>query len=121
MKTAIVTTRHGAQDDRIYFKQALTLAKRIGVTLIAPEDQRELAWADGIEYKAIPRRHGVFGRIRSLGEAWSRVCAAPWPRRDGLTLDAEALNPSGFFNVGEYKNGSLLDPVRLVRGSYQVC
>lgn len=73
MKVAIVTTRHGCQDDRIYFKEALSLAKRMDVTMIAPDDSEDLTWADGVSFRPIPRRTGPFGRIRSLGEAIREV------------------------------------------------
>lgn len=68
MKVALVTTRHGTQDDRIYFKQALSLAKRLDVVMIAPDDGVNLTWAPGISFHPIPRRHG-FGRLWSMIEA----------------------------------------------------
>ena len=73
MKVAIVTTRHGAQDDRIYFKQALSLAKRFDVTLIAPDDGECLKWQDGVNFRLIPRRKGPIGRLWSLIEATREV------------------------------------------------
>ncbi len=69
MKVAVVTTRHGAQDDRIYFKQALSLAKRMGVAVIAPDDGEELQWPPSIQYVPIPRRRSPLGRLLSLVEA----------------------------------------------------
>lgn len=73
MKVAIVTTRHGAQDDRIYHKQALSLAKRMDVTMIAPDDGESLQWPPGVSYCPIPRRRSAFGRLRSLVEATREI------------------------------------------------
>ena len=73
MKVAIVTTRHGAQDDRIYYKQALSLAKRMEVTMIAPDDGEMLSWHVAVTYRPIPRRPSPFGRLRSLVEAVSAI------------------------------------------------
>ncbi|MBN1879724.1 glycosyltransferase family 4 protein [bacterium] len=69
MKVAVVTTRHRAQDDRIYYKQALSLAKRMDVIMIAPEDHEDLVWASCVRFHPIPRRRSPPGRIRSLFEA----------------------------------------------------
>jgi glycosyltransferase involved in cell wall biosynthesis len=69
MKVAIVTTRHGAQDDRIYYKQALSLAKRMDVTMIAPDDGDKLDWPPAVTYRPIPRRRSALGRLWSLVEA----------------------------------------------------
>ena len=74
MKVAIVTTRHGAQDDRIYYKQALSLAKRMNVTMIAPDDGENLDWPPAVTYRPIPRRTSPFGRFWSLVEATWEVC-----------------------------------------------
>lgn len=74
MKVAIVTTRHGAQDDRIYYKQALSLIKRMDVTLIAPDDGEKLHWHPGVIYRPIPRRRSLLGRFRSLVEATREIC-----------------------------------------------
>ena len=74
MKAAFVTTRHGAQDDRIYYKQALSLAKRMDVTMIAPDDGKKLDWPPGVTYRPIPRRRSAAGRLRSLVEAIREVC-----------------------------------------------
>ena len=74
MKVAIVTTRHGAQDDRIYYKQALSLVKHMDVTLIAPDDGEKLNWHPGVVYRPIPRRRSPLGRLWSLVEAIREVC-----------------------------------------------
>ena len=66
MKVAIVTTRHGAQDDRIYYKQALSLAKRMDVTVIAPNNGEKLNWSPNVTYRMIPRRKSFLGRLWSL-------------------------------------------------------
>ncbi len=73
MRVTIVTTRHGAQDDRIYHKEAVSLAKRLGVTMIAPDDGDELVWAPGVSFRPIPRRRGPLGRIRAVLEATREV------------------------------------------------
>ena len=73
MKVAIVTTRHGAQDDRIYYKQALSLASRMDVTMIAPEDGENLDWHPDVLFHPIPRRLSPIGRLWSLVEAVSAI------------------------------------------------
>ena len=74
MKVAIVTTRHGAQDDRIYYKQALSLARRMDVTMIAPDDGVKLDWPTCVVYRPIPRRRSALGRLWNLAEATREVC-----------------------------------------------
>jgi len=69
MKTVLVTTRHDAQDDRIYHKEALSLAKRMEVVLVAPEPGSPLEWDSGVRFHSIPRREGIWGRLRSLLDA----------------------------------------------------
>lgn len=73
MKVAIVTTRHGAQDDRIYYKEALSLAKRMDVIMIAPDDGEKLNWNSAVTYRPIPRRRSPIGRLRSIMEAVSAI------------------------------------------------
>ena len=73
MKAAIVTTRHVAQDDRIYYKQALSLAKRMDIIMIAPDDGEELTWHPRVVYRPIPRRRGPLGRLWSVFEAVREV------------------------------------------------
>lgn len=68
MKVVIATVRHDPQDDRIYFKQALSLAKRLEVVLIAPERGQNLTWAPGVAYHPIPHRQSLAGRLWSLVE-----------------------------------------------------
>jgi len=68
-KVVVVTTRHGAQDDRIYFKEALSLAERYRVLVVAPDDGGDLNWEGGVEYRSIRRRRGLFGRLLSVMEA----------------------------------------------------
>lgn len=72
-RVAMLTTRHSAQDDRIYFKQALSIAKRFDVVVIAPDDGDDLAWQDGIESVPIPRRSTILGRLWNLAEAVTAV------------------------------------------------
>ena len=67
-KVAIITTRHGAQDDRIYFKEALSLAKKLDVVMIAPDDGEVLDWHSKVTYYPIPRRRGILGRVLSVFE-----------------------------------------------------
>ena len=66
MKVAVVTTRHDAQDDRIYFKEACTLAGWMDVLLVAPDDGEALNWKEGVRHWPIPRRRGGIGRLRSV-------------------------------------------------------
>ena len=73
MKVAIVTTRHGAQDDRIYYKQALSLAQRMDVVMIAPDDGEKLSWHPNVIFYPIPRRLSPIGRLWSLVVAVSAI------------------------------------------------
>ncbi len=73
MRAALVTTRHAAQDDRIYYKQALSLAKRMEVVMIAPDDGELLSWPPPVRYRPLPRRRGLLGRSLSLVEAVREV------------------------------------------------
>lgn len=68
-KIAHVTTRHGPQDDRIYHKEVLSLARRAQMVMIAPRSEDSLQWPNSVEYRPIPYRHGVVGRLRALGDA----------------------------------------------------
>ncbi len=69
MKTVLVTTRHDAQDDRIYHKEALSLAKRMEVVVVAPDPGLALEWAPRVRFHPIPRREGLGGRLWNLVEA----------------------------------------------------
>lgn len=73
-KVAIVTVRHDPQDDRIYFKEALSLAQRMEVVLIAPDQGQSLAWDPRVRCHLIPRRRGGIGRLWSLVDAIRAVC-----------------------------------------------
>lgn len=66
MKVCLVTTQHEPQDDRIYFKECLSLAKKFSVVLIAPYDKREHNWHPNVAFCPIQRRKGVFGRLLSV-------------------------------------------------------
>lgn len=68
-RVAVLTTRHTAQDDRIYFKQARSLASHFQVTIVAPDDHLDFDWPPNIEYVSIPRRNGLTGRLFSLVDA----------------------------------------------------
>ncbi|MDY0149075.1 MAG: glycosyltransferase family 4 protein [Kiritimatiellia bacterium] len=74
MKVAIVTVRHDPQDDRIYFKEALSLARRMEVVLIGPDQGQALTWDPRVSYHSIPRRRGGMGRLWSMVEAVRAVC-----------------------------------------------
>ena len=75
MKVAIVTTRHRAQDVRIYYKQALSLAKRMDVTMIAPDEGEKLGWPPAVTYRPISHRpRSLLGRLWNLVEATREVC-----------------------------------------------
>jgi len=69
MNVVVVTTRHGAQDDRIYHKEALSLAKIMDVVMVAPDDGETLEWGCGISFRPIPRRRSLLGRMLSIAEA----------------------------------------------------
>ena len=73
-KVVVATVRHDPQDDRIYFKEALSLAKRLDVVLIAPDRGAALVWDPRVKFRPIPRRSGLLGRGWSLVEAVRGIC-----------------------------------------------
>jgi glycosyltransferase involved in cell wall biosynthesis len=71
MRLAVVTTRHGARDDRIYYKEARSLARRYGhVYLLAPWSNEMDPWADeSVTLVPLGSGRGPAGRIRALADA----------------------------------------------------
>jgi glycosyltransferase involved in cell wall biosynthesis len=68
MKICVLTNMHPIKDDRIYYKQVLSLAKRYSdLTLIAP---KENGWPQAlhpsVRYKPLPKTPGLVGRLRSI-------------------------------------------------------
>ncbi|UWG96992.1 glycosyltransferase family 4 protein [Dehalobacter sp. DCM] len=67
MKICILTTGHPALDNRIFYKQALSLKKQYDeITLIAP-DQQSRYNHEGIEIIGVPRSSSLMGRFQ-LGD-----------------------------------------------------
>lgn len=67
MKICILTTGHQALDNRIFYKQALSLKKSYqGITLIAPDNRKEYI-QDGIKIIGVPRAGSLYGRYK-LGD-----------------------------------------------------
>lgn len=75
MKVAVVTTRHGAQDDRIYYKQAESLAKRMKVIMIAPDNGENLVWNSNVTYRPLFPKGSGLRRFRSLLDATREICS----------------------------------------------
>ena len=71
LKVCVLTTRHHPNDDRIYYKQVLSLANRYSnITLMAPESPgNEPEKEDGIDFQALPPRKGMLGRLRLIFDA----------------------------------------------------
>jgi glycosyltransferase involved in cell wall biosynthesis len=67
----VVTTRHSAKDDRIYYKEVLSLAKRWDkVTLIAPSDgKQEQTFHPRVRFVPLRKRHGFLGRCLMVADA----------------------------------------------------
>lgn len=67
MKICILTTGHQALDNRIFYKQALSLRKRYDdITLIVPDNLEEYIH-EGIRIIGVPRADSLYGRYR-LGD-----------------------------------------------------
>jgi len=67
----VVTTRHAAKDDRIYYKEVLSLAKRYDkITLIAPNDRkRDLTFHPSVRFAPLKERRGFLGRCLMVADA----------------------------------------------------
>lgn len=67
MKICILTSGHQALDNRIFYKQALSLKKRYeDITLIVPDTQAE-NFHQGIRIIGVPRANSLYGRFK-LGD-----------------------------------------------------
>lgn len=67
MKLCILTTGHQALDNRIFYKQALTLKKNYDdITLIVP-DEREEYMEQGVRILGVKRANSLYGRFQ-LGD-----------------------------------------------------
>ncbi|UCG42184.1 MAG: glycosyltransferase [candidate division WOR-3 bacterium] len=71
LRVCVVTTRHAAKDDRIYYKEVLSLAKRYDtVTLIAPSEKaQEFGFHPHVRYVPLQERQGLVGRALMVREA----------------------------------------------------
>jgi len=69
MTICVLTTRHAADDDRIYHKQVQSLRARFpDLVVVAPPDGARLA-TDGVRHVEVTKRDGLLGRVRSALEA----------------------------------------------------
>ena len=114
MKIAVLTTAHRPDDDRIYYKEVVSLLTRYPqVDLIAPVQPGEAyALGPGVALRPLPRRRGVWGRLRTVAAAAAEairlkpdvchfhdldfVVMAPWVRwRCGarMVYDAHEVYP----------------------------
>ncbi len=114
MKIVVLTTGHRPDDDRIYFKEILSLlTKYPQVHLVAPVKAGETyALGSGVVLHPLVRRRGVWGRLRTLVAAAAEairlkpdvchfhdldfVVLAPWVRwRSGarMVYDAHEVYP----------------------------
>lgn len=67
MKICILTTGHQALDNRIFYKQALSLKKKYAdITLIVPDERAEYT-EQGIKIIGVPRANSLYGRFK-LGD-----------------------------------------------------
>ena len=91
MKVVIATVRHDPQDDRIYFKQALSLAKRLEVVLIAPDIDLDVfrAQAEAVAAKGVDFIIFYSGHDRAL--LASAILRGGGTSRLGRLTDSSAL------------------------------
>ena len=75
MKIVVLTTCHEPNDDRIYYKEILSLlSKYKKVLLVAPVSTDEsYNLVSGVELHPISRRRGILGRLITVVEAASKV------------------------------------------------
>jgi glycosyltransferase involved in cell wall biosynthesis len=67
LKICILTTGHQALDNRIFYKQALSLKKKYAdITLIVPDERAEYT-EQGIKIIGVPRANSLYGRFK-LGD-----------------------------------------------------
>jgi len=71
LRICVLTTRHGARDDRIYYKEAMSLTKRYQpLWIVAPGDVGEPIPDDPrFHFHLLQRRPGLLGRLRMLWDA----------------------------------------------------
>ncbi len=71
MKICVLTTRHSPKDDRIYYKEALTLAAKYGrIDLVAPGAAEDIHPADErCAFHLLRPRQGMLGRFGRIVEA----------------------------------------------------
>ncbi len=71
MRILVLTTLHAPDDDRIYYKEVLSLCRKFSdVTLVAPYDDKERPDIDGgVRFLPLKQRSGLLGRVLKLLEA----------------------------------------------------
>ena len=76
MRICVITTLHEPKDDRIYYKEVLSLRKRYrDITLVAPRsDPDGEHLAPGVGFAPLSNRKGVIWRLLRLPEALMVVC-----------------------------------------------
>lgn len=77
MKVCVLTNMHPPKDDRIYYKQVLSLIERYPfITLIAPlENNAPVEFHPSVRFVPLPKTAGIIGRL------WSILKAAVMVRR----------------------------------------
>jgi glycosyltransferase involved in cell wall biosynthesis len=76
MRICVVTTLHEPKDDRIYYKEVLSLRKRYrDITLVAPRSSpTDEPLAPGVRFVPLSRRRGLTWRLLRLPEALVKIC-----------------------------------------------
>lgn len=70
-KVCVLTVKHAANDDRIYYKQILSLKNRYKILLIAPPDGAgQVVQDDALEYLPLSSGGGLCRRMRILWDAY---------------------------------------------------
>jgi len=69
MKVCVLSIGHDCTDDRLYYKEARSIAKRHPVVLIAPCLRGHTPSHPNLEYRHLPLRPGLLARIAALPKA----------------------------------------------------
>lgn len=116
MKICLLTTRHGPRDDRIFYKEGISLAKRYGkVTMVTPGGSTHVPIQDErFDFRLLSSQPGWRGRLATLREAVQvvreiapdichfhdpdQLATLPWLRRAAKSViyDVHELYPESF-------------------------
>jgi len=91
MRVCIPSTAHDARDDRLYFKEARSLAKEHEVTLVAPMLHEGTAWTDeSMRYRRLDSSHAKTIRLLNVLRL---LCVLPRGRYDAIHVSDSEMMP----------------------------